>query len=298
MTVLGKPFDIEIYRSFKYNYTNGVQHQSLSNICDCHCDASKCEGVDKLFLYSQKAAALENYYDKWVKGRMGFEESSNTFEKPKTKDGGDPSAFVKDIFVQVDYSNETYNDDNVESTSKYYKSEYSSECKICQQIRDTLDTHKSEIFAKLNGLNTAYNTKHKKHTDELDTQIANITTQQSIFSDNTKQIQQLQKKIRLAHDLLNAQATKLKTFGESLNSLQAQYKERGVDRVVIGIPYFPPFFTMSSRNFLIMMICLMLILIVVIFVYGFYGSIKHTADVERIEQPSQPNDAYQNANYL
>ena len=210
----------------------------------------------------------------------------------------DLSNFVKDHFVKVDYMTKTYNDDNVEDASKYYKSTYSSECKICQQIKDTLVNHKLEILAKLNGLNTAYNSKRDIYTEELETQIANITTQQSIFSDNTKQIQQLQKKIRLAHDLLNAQATKLKTFGESLNSLQAQYKERGMGRVTIGIPYLPPFFIMSSRNFLIMMICLKLILIVVIFVYGFYGSIKHTADVHHVEQPSQPNEAYQNVNDL
>lgn len=301
MPTLGTPFDIEIYRSFKYNYANGIQGDT-SKLCGCHCDASKCVGVDKLFLYGQETAALETYYDKWVKGQMGFtEDKKNALEQSNTSNplNVDFSKFIKDYFVNIDHTTKTYNDDNVENASKYYKSTYSSECQICTQIQNILINRKSEILGRLNGLNTAYNIKRDACTKELENQISNITTYQSTFSDNTKQIQQLQKKIKLAHDLLNAQASKLKTVGESLNSLQVQYKERGKNRVAIGLPYLQPFLTMSSRNFLIMMICLKLILITVICVYGFYGSVKYTANVNHLDQASaQENNSSLNTNLL
>jgi len=244
-------------------------------------------------LYGQSTAVLETYYDKYMKEQMGFTEQPNNVlaEKNKEKDSNFEK-YLKDYFINIDAQSKSYSDDHLEDTSKFLKS-YSSECQICIKIRDTLanQTYNTQIRNKLNGLNNAYNSKRNTYAKELETQLSNITTQQTIFADNTKQIQQMQKKIRLAHDLLNAQASKLQSFGESLNSLQAQYKQRGKSRVTIGLPYLPPFFTMSSRNFLLMMIFLKLILLVVIFVYAFYGRVKYTANVNK-------NDTYQNLKHV
>ena len=76
-----------------------------------------------------------------------------------------------------------------------------------------------------------------------------------------------------------------------------KYKEKDKSRVTIGLPYLPPFFTMSSRNFLIMMIILKFILIVIICVYAFYGKVKYTANVNQANNTQLPNEQSQNINY-
>lgn len=96
---------------------------------------------------------------------------------------------------------------------------------------------------------------------------------------NHNTVTALQKKIDLAYQVLQAEGNKLRDLTQNYANSKAQTDQSHRHRVAIGIPYLKPFFTMSQRNFVIMMMCFIIMLVVGILVYAFVGRTMLRGDV-------------------
>lgn len=96
---------------------------------------------------------------------------------------------------------------------------------------------------------------------------------------NHKTVTALQQKIDLAYKVLHAEGNKLRDLTQNYANSRAQTDQSQRNRVAIGIPYLNPFFTMSQRNYVIMMLCFIVMLVVGILVYAFIGRTRLHGDV-------------------
>lgn len=126
----------------------------------------------------------------------------------------------------------------------------------------------------------SYYTKERNQFNNI---IHNIVTANKTLNDtivnNYKTITALQKKIDLAYQVLQAEGNKLHELTHSYANARAQTEQNRHNRVAIGFPYMDPMFTMSQRNYVIMMLCFIVMLVVGILVYAFVGRKRHTGDV-------------------
>lgn len=113
--------------------------------------------------------------------------------------------------------------------------------------------------------------------------IHNIVTANKTLNDaivnNYQTITALQKKIDLAYQVLQAEGNKLHELTHNYANARAQTEQNRHNRVAIGFPYMDPMFTMSQRNYVIMMLCFIVMLVIGILVYAFVGRKRHTGDV-------------------
>ena len=113
--------------------------------------------------------------------------------------------------------------------------------------------------------------------------IHNIVTANKTLNDaivnNYQTVTALQKKIDLAYQVLQAEGNKLHELTHNYANARAQTEQNRHNRVAIGFPYMDPMFTMSQRNYVIMMLCFIVMLVVGILVYAFVGRKRHTGDV-------------------
>lgn len=107
---------------------------------------------------------------------------------------------------------------------------------------------------------------------------ANNTLNDAIVN-NYQTITALQKKIDLAYQVLQAEGNKLHELTHNYANARAQTEQNRHNRVAIGFPYMDPMFTMSQRNYVIMMLCFIVMLVIGILVYAFVGRKRHTGDV-------------------
>lgn len=249
---------IEIYRDMKFTYDGGLAGDVN---CECPCDTSKCRNEDKLFLYGVRPSPVKELYNYFQKGMHEVTTDGSSFGDDEWSDA------TGDAMVNINRETKVYDDREFIKWQGLMNS-YTSACVICRKIKEIVDD--ASIADTLTGLKDTYNSKRSENSQTLDDLIHKLTTQQARFNANTEEIQQLQKKIRLAHELLNAQADKLKTFGQSFTSLQVQYQKRHKDRVSFGLPYFKPIYTMSSRQYFVLMVVLNVVLIVVMVMFGLY----------------------------
>lgn len=139
------------------------------------------------------------------------------------------------------------------------------------RIYNLITQSKSQIESALKQYKDKYNenlksseTQLQQHQDKQ-TQLTN-----SIYTQH-QNASALQKKIKLAMKVLNANGNRLQAMTKKLATYRAQNAQHDQDRVAIGLPYLKPFFTMSNRNYIIMMLVFIVVLIIVIFVYAFVG---------------------------
>ena len=139
------------------------------------------------------------------------------------------------------------------------------------RIYTIITQHKSQIEKALKSYKEKYNdnlksseTKLQQHQDKQ-TQLTN-----SIYTQH-QNASALQQKIKLAMKVLNANGNRLQAMTKKLATYRAQNAQHDQDRVAIGLPYLKPFFTMSNRNYIIMMLVFIVVLIIIIFVYAFVG---------------------------
>lgn len=266
------PNPIEIYRNVRYEYTNTVAIGDVACACPC---ANDCTSGEKLFLNGIKPSPIKELYN-YFKGEK-YTDTATITELLGENDlfpEGEWSKETGDALLNINMVSKTYDDDAFNKWQSRMN-QFTSACIVCTAIKNAIANDKAKtsddtITAKLDTLSLGFKTKYQENKTKLEQMTNTLQDQQRLFNSNTSEIQQLQKKIRLSHKLLNAQAEKLKTFGQSFTSLQAQYKERHLDRVSIGIPYLKPFYTMSSRQFFVLMVVLNIGIVIIIGLYGFY----------------------------
>ena len=126
----------------------------------------------------------------------------------------------------------------------------------------------------------SYYTKERNQFNNI---IHNIVTANKTLNDaivnNYQTITALQKKIDLAYQVLQAEGNKLHELTHNYANTRAQTEQSRHNRVAIGFPYMDPMFTMSQRNYVIMMLCFIVMLVIGILVYAFIGRKRYTGDV-------------------
>ena len=221
-----------------------------------------------------------------------------------------------DDLYQIDHEDSIYDDQNY-INAKLQKKQYSAECQVCSKtatfitggyvqnfsdlsiqpdpthsgkqitLKKTFQSGEAQYVQGFIHLNEdlfatffeEYNTKKKKYSTELQKLINTIQEKQTIFQANSRQIQALQKRINVAKSLLEAQADKLKTFSNQFNTFKAQNKQRNKNSVALKLPYMSPFYTMTAKQYLLMMIALVITMIIIILFYGFYTTTRLVGDV-------------------
>jgi len=158
---------------------------------------------------------------------------------------------------------------------------------LLQKTKNTYDTFK-EIYSKITRIveedwvghirENILSPASAKFIKTLKEGNANIKSATDGLTESHSQIERhgttvssLQKKIQLALKVLNGEGNRLQSLTKNLATYRAQNAQQDQDRVPIGLPYLNPFFTMSNRNYVIMMLVFIVLLVIGIFVYAFVG---------------------------
>ena len=222
---------------------------ALSNMCDTEypniSDLNKCKKYDIINFSSGTLdnEMLTNISEIQIdKSTQNYEYNEKTLQKIKSIINASHSTreVFKTILVEI---KNIVEDKNLQ---KMIKDELLEDSK---KYKTTLET---------------YNTNFKKKQDAQVNLATNLKAQQGISK-------ALLKKIQLAMTVLNVNGNRLQQMTKNLATYRAQNAQHDQDRVAIGLPYLSPFFTMSNRNYVIMMLVFIVVLVIVIFVYAFAG---------------------------
>ena len=162
-------------------------------------------------------------------------------------------------------------------------------CEVCKDIRTVLKLALDQNFKRsFNGMDTfeslqagadVYKRAKAKGDASIQQAIRTLEQKRAHFEAQAAKIRALKDKVRVATEVLHEATGKLRGMGTSFNTLEQQNGLQYKDRVPVGLPYLPPFFTLSNRNYVIMMVCINVLLLVGIIVYAFVGRIRTDADV-------------------
>ena len=265
------------YRNVQYKYNAPQSPFKIgSSLCDCQCRRSSCSDIDLMMLYGYDVTHAEKLYQQTPEYK-----NENTEKNKKTET---PHMFLP------------------------YNARDSQPCVVCYGIRHAFysllnATHTdfkkeaidpqvlaAEPFESLFQGVEKYELSKKEDNDAIASAIKRLELKRVNFQEQSQKIQALKNKIRVGQELLHAAADKLRNMGESFNTLRQQNGLQYEDRVPVGIPYLPPFFTLSNRNYVIMMVCINLLMLIGILVYAFIGRIQTDADIVQLRpQPTSSN---------
>lgn len=286
----------------RYDYIKAIGYKSLDNYKD-----ETLNNIDTAFktkvLEKKDFSEYENLNENIQKINYSSSQNivnneSKNFNAPSTKNNPynvderlNDKEYISN-FLKVDNENDVYDDRQYRSFKKTAKI-FSAECQVCSKTKMFITGRgliEHEVTTGTGFINDGknlfvnfykeYTALQKEQSGQIQKLISKIQEKQSVFNSNSKQIKALQRQIETAHKLLNAQAEKLKTFNNQFTNLKAQNKQRTKNSVALKFPYMAPFYTMTSKNYLLMMIILNISVIIIICVYGFYGKIKLTGDVQ------------------
>ena len=167
-----------------------------------------------------------------------------------------------------------------------------AQCLLCegivhvlkQQIQ-TLNGNISSVLEK--GKNTYEKTK-KRGLTSIQNGIDALTQKRALFEAQAQKIRALKQKIHVATEVLHTATGKLSHLSSSFNTLEQQNGLQYQDTVQVGIPYLPPFFTLSNRNYVIMMVCINVLLLIAIVVYAFMNRVRTDFDVVSTDSNNKP----------
>ena len=163
----------------------------------------------------------------------------------------------------------------------YCQSTNEEQCKLCTSL--TLDLNKLEknnnLLTVLKNGKTQYTSVKNNGLQGISEGIAVLTKKRALFEAQAEKIRALKQKIHVATEVLHTATGKLSHLSSSFNTLEQQNGLQYQDKVQVGIPYLPPFFTLSNRNYVIMMVCINVLLLIAIIVYAFMNRVRTDFDV-------------------
>lgn len=251
------------------------ENATCQQMLNCLSDSSTCDSFDKLQNYTN----VINFNDDATVNALNI-------NKPATR--ADNNFASKPTYYEVENSLEYINSycesSNNKSTQKdnicknvkqilqqiYYGENTRSQM---QFVAETVSNHvyTSGVQSNLKDYSKSFKqniTDSNKKINTYNTQLINYANQ---LYKNSKTIGGLQQKIKLAMKVLNGEGNRLQSLTKNLATYRAQNAQHDQDRVPIGLPYLNPFFTMSNRNYVIMMLVFIVLLVIGIFVYAFVG---------------------------
>ena len=142
---------------------------------------------------------------------------------------------------------------------------------IVSSVQKNIESIKPELLTTLKTNAKTYQQSFKDYNTNIVQASTKLTNYAAAIQKNSKTIGGLQQKIQLALKVLNGEGNRLQSLTKNLATYRAQNAQHDQDRVPIGLPYLNPFFTMSNRNYVIMMLVFIVLLVIGIFVYAFVG---------------------------
>ena len=269
---------VQLYRSVHFDYDTGLVMPSKANVCKCPCSKESdkdCHGLDAL-MHGGSSYLFTDHPD----GGCPSHEKNQGCSSSKN---AHHNAWRKRCPESCDVLNEpdTYNTPG-----------NSHPCMICRDITDAISLmfNQNDVnpqFLQLEGAAfqslqdgaDAYKKAKAKGEASIQQAIAALEQKRAHFEAQAAKIRALKDKVRVATEVMHDATGKLSGMGTSFNTLEQQNGLQYKDRVPVGIPYLPPFFTLSNRNYVIMMVCINVLLLVGIIVYAFVGRIRTDADV-------------------
>lgn len=256
--MVSKKPKIRLYRNVTYDYSNpnATTVATIENVntCGCQCKRTQCTGPDAMAVYNAQVVTPAS-------GLLKFKTNTD-YTQPCLVCTGIQSA-MKGMFQG-------------QSGPVDFGSEF--QARLFPSVREEGTTMK-EGYDKYERIHTGGETRIREA-------IAKLQKQRAAFLDRANQMQALKDKVRVGHELLNAAADKLHSLGDRFNTLRQQNGLQYEDKVAVGLPYFPPFFKVSNRNYVVMMVCVNVLLLVGILVYAFYGRTETDVDITRTHSPA------------
>lgn len=248
---------IRLYRNVKYDYTNpdATTVAAIGNFdaCGCQCGRTPCKGPDAMALYNARVVT-----------------PASSLLKFKT------NKYTQPCYVCMGIQNAMKSMFQGQSGPVDFGPQFQS--RLLPSVREEGTTMK-QGYDKYERIRTDGETRIREA-------IAKLQQQRAAFLDRANQMQALKDKVRVGHELLNAAADKLHSLGDRFNTLRQQNGLQYEDKVAVGLPYFPPFFKVSNRNYVVMMVCVNVLLLVGILVYAFYGRTETDVDITRTHSPA------------
>ena len=124
-----------------------------------------------------------------------------------------------------------------------------------------------------------YRSMRRDEMKRIRERISILHDKRDLFEKQAMKIRALKEKIHVATEVLHTATGKLSNLSSSFNTLEQQNGLQYQDKVQVGIPYLPPFFTLSNRNYVIMMVCINVLLLIGIIVYAFRNQVRTDFDV-------------------
>ena len=231
---------LHLYRGYEFSYEANQLAQPPGGVCQCQCQ-DVCTGLDQL-VYGQREYTC--------------------------KQGGQVAQCtkLKSQFEALTRPNHT------------------AACAVCTDIASVVTKSLGGSYADIDPKSfqagaDAYKQAKAKGEASIQQAIATLEQKRAHFEAQAAKIRALKDKVRVATEVLHEATGKLSGMGTSFNTLEQQNGLQYKDRVPVGIPYLPPFFTLSNRNFVVMMVCINVLLLVGIIVYAFVGRIRTDADI-------------------
>ena len=189
-----------------------------------------------------------------------------------------------------------------------YNSKKSQPCAVCQGIVDALVTYTfkgggdfqretllpplQKTFESLETGFAKFDKANAQAEEATSALIRSIQKKRQLFSEQAEKIRALKGKVRVANDMMQNSANKLQTMNTSLTTLKQQNKKQYVDKVPVGVPFVPPLFHLSNRNYVIMMLCINALLVILILYFSFKGRRMFKFDLSNNSKSSSTTHAH------
>lgn len=164
------------------------------------------------------------------------------------------------------------------------------QCKLCNGVVNALKQKfiESNVLSKLNEGKKKYKDLEQEGLSDIKKSIDTLHQKRALFEAQAHKIRALKQKIHVATEVLHTATGKLSHLSSSFNTLEQQNGLQYQDKVQVGIPYLPPFFTLSNRNYVIMMVCINVLLLIAIVVYAFMNKVRTDFDVVSTDSNNTP----------
>lgn len=168
------------------------------------------------------------------------------------------------------------------------KKQNKPQCRLCTSVSNVVLNSRQSLRNVLLEGSTKYRQTKRQGLNDINKSIDALHEKRALFEAQAHKIRALKQKIHVATEVLHTATGKLSHLGSSFNTLDQQNGLQYKDTVQVGIPYLPPFFTLSNRNYVIMMVCINILLLIAIIVYAFMNRVRTDFDVVSTDLNKKP----------
>lgn len=296
---------VHVYRQIKFDYASGELQvpQQTQALCGCVCgNRELCTGIDAFKV--PDAVEMPTLEDDT--GCTAIKTALRNILKMTNQNSSDESLcnnpnVRKACPIQCTPSLRSKLQDIMKTNTGQ-----THECDVCNGIQTALSNvltedkkdfavdflllGQSELEQSLKSGSRHYATTRATGNASIQEAITHLEQKRARFQAQAEKIRALKNKVRVATEVLHSATDKLGGMGASFNTLEQQNGLQYKDRVPVGIPYLPPFFTLSNRNYVIMMVCINVLLLAGIIAYAFIGRVRTDADVVAMDPTVEVND--------